>query len=197
MISVRMHSFGEKLILKMTSRKKDLFLRINKINWHKISVQFCHCLHVWSWPCLKFLIHCALLSGSVMSDSLRPPWTVAHQAPLPMGFSRQEYWNRLPFLPPGDLHNPGMEPEAPVSPALQTTGFLALWAIRETLSFIQKEKIASSLIHKDLRLNETTGNKQKFLFFCFNQLRSVTQFLDLLEYQVIFYLSNLLTIQNS
>ena len=36
------------------------------------------------------------------------PWTVAHQAPLPMGFSRQEYWNGLPFPPPGHLpdHTP-------------------------------------------------------------------------------------------
>ena len=38
------------------------------------------------------------------------PWTVAHQAPLSMGFSRQEYWGGLPCLPPGDLPNPGIEP---------------------------------------------------------------------------------------
>ena len=44
------------------------------------------------------------------------PWTVAHQAPLSMEFSRQEYWNGLPFPSPGDLPNPGIEPE---SPALQ------------------------------------------------------------------------------
>ena len=34
------------------------------------------------------------------------PWTEAHQAPLPMGFSRQEYWGGLPFSPPGDLASP-------------------------------------------------------------------------------------------
>ena len=45
-------------------------------------------------------------------------WTVAHQAPLSMGFSRQEYWSGLPFPPPGDLPNPGMEPMPPASPAL-------------------------------------------------------------------------------
>ena len=45
------------------------------------------------------------------------PWTVACQAPLPMGFSRQEYWSRLPFPSPGDLPNPEIEPG---SPALQT-----------------------------------------------------------------------------
>ena len=44
------------------------------------------------------------------------PWTVAHQAPLSMGFSRQEYWSGLPFPSPGDLPNPGIKPG---SPALQ------------------------------------------------------------------------------
>ena len=41
---------------------------------------------------------------------------IAHQAPLPMGFSRQEYWSGLLCPPPGDLPNPGIEP---ASPALQ------------------------------------------------------------------------------
>ena len=43
-------------------------------------------------------------------------WTVAYQAPLSMGFSRQEYWSGLPFPSPGDLPDPGIEPR---SPALQ------------------------------------------------------------------------------
>ena len=52
------------------------------------------------------------------------PWTVAaHQAPLSMGFSRQEYWSGLPCPPPGDLPNPGMEPR---SPALQADSFYHL-----------------------------------------------------------------------
>ena len=46
-------------------------------------------------------------------------WTVAHQAPLSMGFSTQEYWSGLPCPPPGDLLHPGTEPTSPVSPALQ------------------------------------------------------------------------------
>ena len=46
------------------------------------------------------------------------PWTVACQAPLSMGFPRQEYWNGLPFLPPGDLLDPGIKPTSPASPAL-------------------------------------------------------------------------------
>ena len=44
------------------------------------------------------------------------PWTVAYQAPLSMGFSRQEFWSGLPFPSPGDLPDPGIEPR---SPALQ------------------------------------------------------------------------------
>ena len=44
------------------------------------------------------------------------PWTAAHQAPLFMGFSGQEYWTGLPCPLPGDLPNPGIEPR---SPALQ------------------------------------------------------------------------------
>ena len=41
------------------------------------------------------------------------PWTVAHQPPLPMGFSRPEFWSGLPCLPPGDLPDPGIEPASP------------------------------------------------------------------------------------
>ena len=44
------------------------------------------------------------------------PWTVAHQAPLSMGFPRQEYWSGLPFPSPGDLPNLGIEPASPASP---------------------------------------------------------------------------------
>ena len=51
------------------------------------------------------------------------PWTVAHQAPLPMGFPRQEHWSGLLFPSPGYLPDPGIEPAAPVSPALQAYSF--------------------------------------------------------------------------
>ena len=52
-----------------------------------------------------------------MFDSVTP-WTVARQALLFMEFSRQEYWSGLPFPSPGDLPDPGIEPELPVFPAL-------------------------------------------------------------------------------
>ena len=48
------------------------------------------------------------------------PWTVARQAPLSMEFPRQEYWSGLPFLTPGDLPDPGMEPTSLLSPTLAT-----------------------------------------------------------------------------
>ena len=51
------------------------------------------------------------------ANTLRPPWTVARKAPLPMGFSRQEYWIGLPCFPPGDLPHPGTEPASLMSPA--------------------------------------------------------------------------------
>ena len=50
------------------------------------------------------------------------PWTIAHQALLSMGFSRQEYWSGLPCPPPGDLPNVGIEPR---SPALQADSLLS------------------------------------------------------------------------
>ena len=71
---------------------------------------------------------------SVMSNSLRPHVTAAHQAPLSVGFSRQEYWSGLPFPLPGDLPDPGIEPPSPGSLALQvlllvmagiTTGYIS------------------------------------------------------------------------
>ena len=52
------------------------------------------------------------------------PWTVAHQAPLSIGFSRQEYWNGLPCPPPGDLPNLGIEP---VSPTGRFCTTIAAW----------------------------------------------------------------------
>ena len=53
---------------------------------------------------------------SVVSRLFVAPWTVAHQAPLSMGFPQQEYWSGFP--PPRDLSNPGIEPASLVSPAV-------------------------------------------------------------------------------
>ena len=63
-----------------------------------------------------------LFSSSVISNSFVTPWTVAHQAPVSMGFPRREYWNGLPFPSPRDLPDSGIERG---SPAL-AGGFLPL-----------------------------------------------------------------------
>ena len=50
-----------------------------------------------------------VLSRSSSVQLFATLWTIAHQAPLSMGFSRQEYWSGLLYLPPGDLPNPGIK----------------------------------------------------------------------------------------
>ena len=78
------------------------------------------------WFLLNAYCFCTIVSQTMISQIpcvciscvqlFATPWTVAHQAPTSMGFSRQEYWSGLPFASPGDLPNPGIEPR---SPALQ------------------------------------------------------------------------------
>ena len=64
-------------------------------------------------------IHIACVLSHISRVQLfATPWTVALQAPLSVGFSRQEYWSGLPCPPPGDLPDPGIEPESLASPAL-------------------------------------------------------------------------------
>ena len=69
----------------------------------------------------------AKLSQSCLSATL---WTTACQAPLSMGFSRQEYWSGLPCPPPGALPNPGIEPASAASPAV-AGGFFTVSAAWE------------------------------------------------------------------
>ena len=64
-----------------------------------------------------------MLAHAVTSDSATR-WPVARQAALSMGFSRQECWSGLPFLPSGDLLDTGIEPPSPASPALQVDSSL-------------------------------------------------------------------------
>ena len=68
------------------------------------------CCHGTEYSCYKDYVHVQLLSRVWLSAT---PWTVAHQTPMSMGFSRQEYWSGLPFPTPGDLPNPGIKPTSP------------------------------------------------------------------------------------
>ena len=89
------------------------------------------------------------------------PWNVAHQAPLSMGFSRQEHWRGLPFPPPGDLSDPGTELVSFTSPALAGR-FLTISATWEApvLVFIIMFVfifLAELALHMHLPENEYSG----------------------------------------
>ena len=66
---------------------------------------------------LQLSVHVCMPSCFSCVQLFETPWTVAHQAPLSMGFSRQAYWSGLLWPPPGDLPDPGIEPESLESPA--------------------------------------------------------------------------------
>ena len=83
-----------------------------------------------SWKMIRSFI----LSHLIMSSSSWPPWTAAHQAPLPMGFSRQEYWSGMPLPPLGDLPNPGTEPVSSASSA---------WAGSYSLQLVPPDRTGS------------------------------------------------------
>ena len=71
-----------------------------------------------------FLMHGCVLNHFSHFRLFATPWTAALQAHLSMGLSRQEYWSGLPFPPPGDLPDPGIEPMSPVAPASQADPLL-------------------------------------------------------------------------
>ena len=115
------------------SMSKTKYLKIRWL-WHLITLGTMVITKLW----LELVIsHCSLVfkvCTYVLSCFSRVRlfatlWTVACQAPLSMGFPRQEYWSGLPFPPPGDLPDPGIKPTSLISPTLAggffTTG--ATW----------------------------------------------------------------------
>ena len=77
-------------------------------------------------------------------------WTVVHQTLPPVESSRQEYWRRLPFLPPGDLPDPGLEPTSLASPALEgrffTTGKIVFGNFVSFFLFLQIIYVVAHLL---------------------------------------------------
>ena len=73
------------------------------------------CIQTWVSPLEYLCVHTQSFSRVWLSAT---PWTIPHQAPLSMGFSRQEYWSGLPFPSPEDRPSPAIEPGSPTSPAL-------------------------------------------------------------------------------
>ena len=102
-----------------------------KLSWHCLLIGYV-------LACVLSRFNCVWLCATT--------WTAACQAPLSMGFSREEYWSRLPCPPPGDLLNPRIEPKSLSLQADWTQvsciagGFFTSWATRE----VHKRKI---LIH--------------------------------------------------
>ena len=89
-----------------------------------------------------------------MFDSSATPWTLAQQAPLSMGFPRQEYWSGLPCPPPGDFSHPGIKPASLTSPALAGVFFttsttwespycITLLILASSLSVTSQHKMAA------------------------------------------------------
>ena len=74
-----------------------------------------------------FTLRSCVLSCSSCIQLFATQWTVAHWAPLSMGFSRQEYWMGLQCPPPGDLPDPGIKPKSLVLPTL-AGGFFTISA---------------------------------------------------------------------
>ena len=81
------------------------------------------------------------------------PWTVAHQAPPSMGFSRQEYWSELPFPSPGDLPDPGIEHRSPV---LQTDALTS-----EPLNFLMFKLVLEKAEEPEIKLPTFAGSWKK------------------------------------
>ena len=91
--------------------------------WHPDGVWRMRSLHGGPWnPGSSWGMHAQLPHPCL---TLVTPWTVAHQAPLSMGFSRQEYWNGLPFSSLGHFPNPGIKPASLRSPTLVGEFFTA------------------------------------------------------------------------
>ena len=77
-----------------------------------------HVFLLWGMADVFVMVFRHMCAKSLQSCPFVTLWTVAHQAPLSMGFSKQEYWSGLPCPPPGDLPDPGIEPMSLMSFAL-------------------------------------------------------------------------------
>ena len=112
-----------------------LFLYFRKVylsltTYYAYDPIYCNAYNIWfciqTFPCFWYyyrLLFCTEILSSISHGggglvaklclTFAIPWTVAHQAPQSMGFSRQEYFSGLPFPSPGDLPDPGIEPRSP------------------------------------------------------------------------------------
>ena len=90
------------------------------------------------------------------------PWTVAHQAPLSMEFSRQEYWSGLLFPSPGDLPNPGIEPRSPTLQADALPSEPSGSLMKITANQIVKKEVKLFLFVDEINLQKILKMPQKY-----------------------------------
>ena len=118
------------------------------------------------WP-VPGIAHARMLGHLSRAQLFVTLWTAARQAPLSMGFSRQEYWSGLPCPPPGDLPDPGIKPQSLVSPTL-ASGFFTMSATQEALNteISPPNPLLSSLfLTKDVRGIAQINATKVFVFF--------------------------------
>ena len=95
------------------SRKTSPFIHNGLSTYQALSL---HCAQIpGGAESFSESVNCPVVSDCFSSELFMTPWTVAHQPPLSMGFSKQAYWSRLPFSSPGDFPDPGIEPESPIA----------------------------------------------------------------------------------
>ena len=110
------------------------------------STPFCVCVCTCIYVCVCVYVHAKSLQSC---PTLCNPMDYSPQAPLSMGFSRQEYWSGLPCPPPGDLPDPGIKPISLMFPALAGRFFTAsaAWEALESRTIICKESDWTTLSH--------------------------------------------------
>ena len=110
------------------------------------STPFCVCVCTCIYVCVCVYVHAKSLQSC---PTLCNPMDYSPQAPLSMGFSRQEYWSGLPCPPPGDLPDPGIKPISLMFPALAGRFFTAsaAWEALESRTIICKESNWTTLSH--------------------------------------------------
>ena len=140
---------------------------------------------MWGVECMQSHFNRILLFGTLS--------TVAHQALLSMGFSRQEYWNGLPFPPAGNLPDPGIKPESLMSPALAGRFFTTNATWEALLFSFPPFPCLRNISILDLGDGEGTGFSAAFAF---RIIFKMTLHLDIpfefrkLEFSVFFFSSH-------
>ena len=121
---------------------------------------FTELVNVWETRINDACMHAQLLSHVWLFWT---PQSVDHQALLSMGFFWQEYWGELPFRPPGERHNPGIEPTFPVSPALQADSLnwtKEIMLVPNKFLLGRKDRIHLSNQNTEIQYNKSSGTPE-------------------------------------